>query len=56
MNLLKRFFGEKIAWRTVEIFCNLVDMMRVVLDIVLGTFDLSDETFGYTDSIRQHGL
>ena len=54
--MLKRFLRQEIAGRTSEIFCYLVDMVRVVLDIVLGAFDLSDETFRYTDSIRQHGL
>ena len=53
---LKGFFGEEIAGRAAEELGDFVDMVRIVFDVVFGAFDLPDETFRYTDSIRQHGL
>ena len=31
-------------------------MVRVVLDVVFGTFHLPDKTFGYVYPVGQHGL
>lgn len=31
-------------------------MVRIVLDVVFGAFDLSNKTFGDADTVSQHGL
>ena len=40
----------------VELFGDFVDMVWIVFDVILGTCNLADETFGYADPISQQGL